>query len=64
MATKVSDHLRISALTGKKRKNPSQTAILSHHANTEHPISFDDFKIISSCSFESELLLWESVLIF
>ena len=60
---RVSDHLGILALTGKKWKCPSPMAILSHHADTGHPISFGDFKIISSCYSESELLLWESLLI-
>ena len=59
---RVSDCLGISALTGKKRKCLSPTAILSHHDDTGHPFSFDDFKIISSCYSESELLLRESLL--
>ena len=47
----------------KKRTNPPLTSILSHHRDTGHPVSFDDFKILSSCPFESELLLRESLLI-
>ena len=61
--TRVSDHLGISTLTGKKRKCPTPTAILSHHADTGHLISFDDFKIISTCYSVSKLLLRESLLI-
>ena len=53
----------ISPLTGKKRTNPPLTSILSHHRDTGHQVSFDDFKILSSCPFESELLLRESLLI-
>ena len=34
LQTQVSDHLGISALTGKKRRCPSHTAILSHHTET------------------------------
>ena len=60
--TQVSDHLGILALTGKKWKCPP-TAILSHHADTGTPTSFDDFRIVSSSYSESKLLLWESLLI-
>lgn len=61
--TRVSEHMGISALTGKKLGSPPRGNILAHHHETGHPISFDDFSIISSCSFESELLLRESLLI-
>ena len=49
-------------LSCERRKNPSPTAILSHHLTAGHPISFDYFKILSYCSFESELPLHESML--
>ena len=60
--TRISEHLGISALTGKKRVNPPPTSILSHHCDTGHPVSPDDFTILSS-SFNSELLVRESLLI-
>ena len=55
----------ISALTGKKRVNPPPTSILSHHCHTHtgHPVSPDDFTILSSSSFNSELVVRESLLI-
>ena len=61
--TRIFDHMGISLLTGKKHTNPPLTSILSHHHDTDHPVSFDDFKILSSCPFEFELLLRESLLI-
>ena len=61
--TRVANHMGISPLTGKKYSNPPLTSILSHHRDTGHPVSFDDFKIISTCNFEAELLLRETLLI-
>ena len=61
--TRISEHLGISALTGKKRVNPPPTSILSHHCDTGHPVSPDDFTILSSSLFNSELLVRESLLI-
>lgn len=60
---RVSKLIGLSPFTGRTRTNPPLTSILSHHLDTSHPVSFDDFKIISSCSFESKLLLCESLLI-
>ena len=60
--TRVSEHMGISPLTGKKRSNPPLTGILSYHQDTNHPVSFEDFKILSSSSFEYKLLLHESLL--
>ena len=53
----VTEHMGISPLGGKKHTNPSTTRILSHHVSTRHFITFEDFSIISSALFESELLL-------
>ena len=63
--TRISDHLGISALTGKKRVNPPPTSILSHHCEIGHPVSPNDFTIISTSSSNSttELLIRESHLI-
>ena len=44
----VSEHLSISALTGKESSNPKLTSILQHLNNTGHTASLDDFKILSS----------------
>ena len=61
--TRVSERMGISPLTGKKRSNPPLKHSLSHHQNANHPVSFEDFKILSCSSFEYELLLHESLLI-
>ena len=61
--TCVSEHMGISPLNGKKRSNSPLTSILSHCQDTNRPVSSDDFKILSSSSFEYELLLHESLLI-
>ena len=55
--TRVSDHLGISPLTGKKRTNPSPSSILSHLSETGHSASLNDFRILSSCSSSSKLLV-------
>ena len=61
--TRVSDHLGISALTWKKRVNPSPSSILSYLCKTNHSASMNDFQILSSNSSPSELLIRESLLI-
>ena len=52
--TRISEHVGISACTGKPLSKPSFSNILSHHQSSGHPIDPDDF---------SELLLKESLLI-
>ena len=59
--TRVSDHLGISPLTGKKRTNPSPSVILPHLSETGHSASLNDFPSLSSCSSSSELLVKESL---
>ena len=61
--TRISDHLGISAITGKKRVNPAPTSILSHERDTGHPVSPRDFNVLSSCTNNSELLIRETLLI-
>ena len=61
--TRVSNHMGISPFTGKKYSNPPLTSILSHQRETGHPVTFDNFKVISSCNSESELLLRETLFI-
>ena len=61
--TRVSEHMGISPVTGKKRSNLLLTSILSHHQDTNHLVSFKDFNIVSYSSFDCELLLHESLLI-
>ncbi len=61
--TRVSKHLGISALTGKTSSSPQLTSIFSHLSHSDHTASFDDFKILSSCSSPDELLVRKSLLI-
>ncbi len=61
--TRVSEHLGISALTGKTSSSPQLTSIFSHLSHSGHSASLDDFKILSSCSAPDELLVRESLLI-
>ena len=61
--TRISEHMGISACTGKRLSKPSFSNILSHHQSYGHPIDPDDFSILTSCSSTFELLLRESLLI-
>ena len=60
--TRISENLGISVLTGRKQVNPLPTSILSQYCYTWHPVSPDDVTILSSSSFNSELLVRESLL--
>ena len=63
LKTRISEHLGISALGDlAKRVSPPPISILSHHCDTGHPVSLDDFTVLSS-SFNCELLVRESLLI-
>ena len=61
--TRISDHMGISSFIGSKIVNTSLTSILSHHAETGHPIS-SDYKILSSSPSTSELLLIMNTYVF
>ncbi len=61
--TQVSEHLGISALTGKTSSSPQLTSIFSHLSHSGHTAYLDDFKILSSCPSPDELLVCESFLI-
>ena len=61
--TRASDHLGVSALTGKKLLNPSPSSILTHLTETGHTALLNDFKIRFSCSSASELFVRESLII-
>ena len=61
--TRISEHLGISPLAGKKRSYTSLSSILSHTRTSHHAISADDFSITSSCNSPFELLIRESLLI-
>ena len=59
---RISEHMGISGSTGKPLSKPF-SKIRDHHQSSGHPISPDDFSILSSCSSSFELLLRESLLI-
>ena len=61
--TRVSEHLGISPITGKPSSSPVMSSIFSHLKTTSHTAIFDDFKILSSCSDDRELMIHESLLI-
>ena len=63
LLTRISDHMRISALTGKKLGRHSLSAISHHHRDTGHPETPNDFSILTSSSTSFELLPRESLLI-
>ena len=57
------EHMGISGYTGKPLSKPPFSSIREHHQSSGHPISPDDFSILSSCSSSFELLSRESLLI-
>ena len=61
--TRVSEHLGISPVRGRPSSSPVMSSILSHLNSTGHSASFDDFKILSSCTHTGELMIHESLLI-
>ena len=63
--TRISEHMGVSPLTGKKRAIHSLSSVLTHTRRTGHSISPDDFTIVSSCRSNSnvELLQRKSLLI-
>ena len=52
----------ISASNGKPLSKPPFSNIRDHHQASGHPISPDDFSVLSICSSSFELLLRESLL--
>ena len=61
--TWISDHLGVSALTGKTHVNPSSSSIFAHISETGHSASINDFRILPSSNSSSGLLIRESLLI-
>ena len=61
--TRVSEHLGVSAYTGKPLSYTSNSSVLAHHKQTGHSLSIDDFSVLSTSSSNFELLLRESLLI-
>ena len=56
-------HLGIMPLTGKKVKNPKESAVFDHLVHTGHNASFDDVETLAKECDEFRLLLRESLLI-
>ena len=61
--TRISEHMDVSPLTGKKRSVSTMSGILAHIHTTKHQISLSDFKILSTASSEADLLIRESLFI-
>ncbi len=55
--------LSVSPLTGKKRSVSTMLGILAHIHTTKHQISPSDFKILSTGTSETDLLIRESLFI-
>ena len=53
--TRVSEHMGVSPLTGKKRSVSTMSGILAHIHTTKHQISLSDFKIVSTATSEADL---------
>ena len=65
LPTRISEHMGVSPLTGKKLATTSISSIQAHIHHTHHTIPPNDFSIISSCHSSSnfEFLIRESLLI-
>ena len=60
---RMSEHLGVSALTGKRVKEDNDSAIKEHHLFCSHSPGFDDFSILASNSNDFKVTLMESLLI-
>ena len=60
---RMSEHLGVSALTGKRVKEDNDSAIKEHHLFCNHSPGFDDFSILASNSNDFKVTLMESLLI-
>ena len=60
---RMSEHLGVSALTGKRVKGDNDSAIKEHHLFCNHSPGFDDFSILASNSNDFKVTLMESLLI-
>ena len=61
--TRISEHMGVSPLTGKKRSVSTMSGILAYIHSTKHQISPSDFKILSTASSEADSLIRESLFI-
>ena len=60
---RMSEHLGVSALTGKRVKEDNDSAIKEHHLFCNHSPGFDDFSILASNNNDFKVTLMESLLI-
>ncbi len=58
--TRVSEHLGLTPIIGRPSSSPVMSSIFSHLNTTGHSANFDDFKILSSCSDNCELMIHKS----
>ena len=57
------EHLRISALTGKRVKSDDDSAIKEHLSFCNHTPDFEDFSILANNNDDFKVTLIESLLI-
>ncbi len=60
---RIREHQGKSTRTGNRIANPSFSAIRDHSHQKDHPFSFADFRILTSCSTYGDLITAESLLI-
>ena len=63
LKVRASEHMGVSALTGKVSNSQQSTAVRDHLLFCSHQVSFDDFSIITTARNNFELELKESLLI-
>ena len=61
LITRVSEHRGISVRTGTPFLNPPHSSVRSHCLESDHPLSFDQFKIIASSQNFVYLRILESL---
>ena len=63
LSVRVSEHLGVSPLTGKKSKSKKSTAVKDHVLFGDHIVSVDDFKILATSDSDFHVKVKESLLI-
>ena len=63
ICTRVSRNTWEFRLRPERKSHPSPSSVLDHSTETCHPISLNDFSVLSSSSSTLELLIRESLLI-
>ena len=60
---KMFEHLRVSALTGKREKSDNDSTIKEHHLFCNHLSAFDNFSILLSNNNDFKVTIMERLLI-